>query len=166
MKKEDKPPPSLAANKEWKPCGACKFWARCNCNEELRISQMAKAFPGGENQFQMYAKYYGKLACRSRGPCSFSVLIWWPRSSKLKALAIAIRRLSFGFGRQQPQQSTGAMSCFCGRTKRPLEEVPLTCHVFEQTDDQKTLKSQIYFSIALLLNFVSLLLHMVHPKFM
>ena len=25
---------------------------------------MAKAFPGGENQFQMYAKYYGKLACR------------------------------------------------------------------------------------------------------
>ena len=42
------------------------------------------------------------------------------------------------------------MSCFCGRTKRPLEEVPLTCHVFEQTDDQKTLKNQIYFSIALL----------------
>ena len=52
MKKEDKPPPSTAANKEWKPFGACKFWARCNCNEELRISQMAKAFPRGENQFQ------------------------------------------------------------------------------------------------------------------
>ena len=30
---------------------------------------MAKAFPGGEDQFQMYAKYYGKLASRSPGPC-------------------------------------------------------------------------------------------------
>ena len=45
------------------------------------------------------------------------------------------------------------MSCFCGRTKRPLEEVPLTCHVFEQTDDQKTLKQKMFFSIALLLMF-------------